>query len=800
MPSAEALNIGFRGLNRILAPALISPGESPDTTDADFYTNLIGTLGARPGRSRVTSYTTYSYLGVGMLAVPTGRFRVSATADGKWHAQGIAWPGLSTPADLADVTGKDATETVRFLQYKERVMGVNGKNRPIECDGAGWTFVGITRPVFTPTVASGGAGTFLHQGGALLPSFSIFTPAQFGTGKAKTGPTRPQAGSGAGPYTYYVTACNSKKLNINGRAIESNPCDPSNEITPSAGLSITVGGIPATHEDPQVDSWNIYRNKSGIYDTDLSDNDQDFFYVGSVTIGTTTFTDNVPDYQLTGADRLSFERNIPPSCEMIALFGDRVFLTGFKPINTGTATKTGAVVDFSGVTLPDGVLGAWFKKDGEATLYRIISVGSATQVTLDRSFSGTLSASGYTIFRRPWEIYISQMEDQEAWGLGDEGERWKIEIPGRHPITAMMPFMGSLLVFTHHNIYQISGMGPNREDIRIMPNPLYRGIGCCGPDALCLAGDTLFFMDPTNGPMMLNGGSPQPVGALLNQDWYENLTSAELAIACMGTDDQYVYVSVPVSGQVMNSKTYRYHIVTQTWWEEKGLLPRQFIREDGASGALNTLYYIQGRWLLNPRSGTLDLVSAALAGTTTGSASAQSVTDSGAAFPTSNGGLEECWLRLYSLTTNLLLWERRIISNTATVLTWSADTTLPGSTENGQGSEIIGARYEIGNVPWRWMTKAFDGKEPFNRKQSQDFLALFHSKSDTAHIWKDDIIDGIVQNKLAFFEAKELCVQMPAGGLGGESNFTLAAIIGSRDSAILRALDVRAQVQEGIVL
>lgn len=880
MPSADAIDIGFRGLNRILASALLSPGESPDTTDADFYNNLIGTLGPRKGRVRVTSYTTYAYLGMGMLAVPWGRFRVFATADGKWHALGIAWPGLSTPTDLSDLTGKDTTETVRFRQYKERVYGTNGKNRVLTCDGSGWTYAGIRKVDFTPTVAIGATATFSHQG-STTAAFGINSPSQFGTGKTKTAtPLRNATGASSGAYTYYVTACNSKKLMVlGGRACESLPSSPSNEIIAQNGKAITVGGIPATHEDTQVDSFNIYRNKAGQYDSDLADEDQDFFYVGSVPLGTTSFSDTVPDYRLTGAFRLHFTTNIPPSCKMAELFGDRMFVAGFDPIRTGTVTQVKTIsnvalttnvatisfaaphgftagqsvviagltnsdlngtytilatpttltftytkvhadiisvadsgtatspsvfVDFSGISMPDGVLGAWFKKDGDSAMYRVTEVVSSTRLKIENvvigssttvGFVGTLAGAGYSVFRKQWEIYFSEQLDVEAWGLEGEAQRNKIEIPGRHAITAMCPFQGSLLVFTHHNIYQISGMGPNRSDVRIMPNPLYRGVGCSGPDALCLVGDTLYFMDPTNGPMMLNGGSPQPVGALLNMDWYDSLTASELAIACMGTDDQYVWVSVPVSGQIQNSKTFRYHIVTQTWWEEKNIVPRVFVREDGASGALNTLYYLQDRWLIDPRSGTVDLVTA-IAGTTTSSANAQSVTDSGAAFPTTSGGLEQCYVRLYNATTNVLLWERRIISNTATAVTWSADTTLPGSTEAGQGSEIVGARYEIGNVSWRWTTKAFDGKEPFNAKQSQEMLALFHLKSDTAHIRKNDILDGVVQNRLHIFEAKELLVQMEVGA----RNFTFAAIIDSRDGAVLRALDVRAQVQEGIVL
>ncbi len=78
---------GFRGLNRVTAPHLLGPGESPDTTDTDHYLDQVGIVGPRRGRFK--RYTAdAAILGYVPLNFTNGRFRIVAMANGVWRAEG----------------------------------------------------------------------------------------------------------------------------------------------------------------------------------------------------------------------------------------------------------------------------------------------------------------------------------------------------------------------------------------------------------------------------------------------------------------------------------------------------------------------------------------------------------------------------------------------------------------------------------------------------------------------------------------------------------------------------------------
>lgn len=497
-----------------------------------------------------------------------------------------------------------------------------------------------------------------------------------------------------GTYRYFIVAANSKKLNAEGRPTEAIPSNISSEISVD-GQAVTINNIPATHEDPQVDTFNIYRNKSGVYDTDVLDEQQDFFYIGQVALGTTTYTDSAADDTLTDAERLRFNQNIPPTCRFGAIFGERMFLAGFDPITAGTAGNTFVILEaerasttavinspfhglkigdtiivtitagptgfaalngtwvITGVTtntitfetttsgtitngsatgtlitplyvyfdapLPDGVVGCWFKKNGETAVYRIVRQLNAYAVRIaalvfgdqivDSGHVGGMLASSYTIYRDPWEVYFSEFQDGEAWGPNGEGARYKLTVPGKQAVTGLKAFAGMLLVFTEHAIYAITGKGPNREDVQLRPDPIYNGLGAVSCDAIVQVDNEIHVLTH-RGVAVLAGTEPQLIGIPLNTDWLDTLNASEKAIAVMGTDDEDVYLSVPVSGQTLNAKTYRYERQTQSWWEERGMCPTLFVRQDGDNGYTDILYFLQGKSYCRPNRGTYDLVSA----------------------------------------------------------------------------------------------------------------------------------------------------------------------------------------------
>lgn len=105
---------GWQGLNRAIAPHLLPPSNSPDTTDAAPSLEAQGLLGPRPGNLMVTN-KSYDILGVVPMNFPWGRYRTIATADGTWSNAATPWPSLSAVNpngwDRADAGNTSASQT-----------------------------------------------------------------------------------------------------------------------------------------------------------------------------------------------------------------------------------------------------------------------------------------------------------------------------------------------------------------------------------------------------------------------------------------------------------------------------------------------------------------------------------------------------------------------------------------------------------------------------------------------------------------------------------------------------------------
>lgn len=527
----------------------------------------------------------------------------------------------------------------------------------------------------------------------------------------------------SGTYYYAVAPANSKRTNAYGRMIEGNPSIVSAVASPS-NQSVTIGAIPSTHTDSQVDRWNIYRTLNGGFDTGLVHEQQDFFYLGKVDIGTTTYTDTTADssgwYLLDdNSNRLRFSQNIPPTCKYMVEYADRLFCAGFDPI-VGTCTvAASATVNTFSVTLPTGVKGAYIRFGGDQERYEIKTwiAGSPPTLTLDRTYEGThTSATPFTIFRNPWEIWFSEENDGDAFGKDGEQRRNMKTLPGERTITGLQKFQGSLIIFTATEIWALYGRGPNRFDIKRMTDPSSTDFGCVSHDTINIVDNTLHFLS-LNGPARITSAgtsiSVDLYGVPLNVDWLDGLTSTELALSCSGSDGRAVWYSVPVTGQTMNSKTFRWEMDDGSWWEELGCNPKRFIRQDGTDGQLSLLFYLQGKSIVRPAYGTLDLAGSSINSATITSATTTTLTSTGA-FGSTNS-LAECYVRFYlgGTPTNqlgTLVATRRILSNTADAITWSSDATLPGSGELpvSGGQPTTYDEFEIGNIPWYWTTRTLE--------------------------------------------------------------------------------------------
>lgn len=560
---------------------------------------------------------------------------------------------------------------VRGASYRSRTYIWNGRNRLQKYDGVGFYNAGIER-----TAASASA-----------PAVALGT-----------------TGVLSGTYYYFLAPVNSRHTNRFGYPVMGAPSAISAAISPAA-QKVTVT-LPGTHSDSQVDKWYIFRNRAGAYDGDLASETQAWFKVGEAAVSATSFSDNVSDDTLDsgGIQQIRFNLNIPPTFRAAVPYGERLFGWGFETIATGTATVNGGdatLIDFAGVTIPDGVIGCWFRTaSGED--YDIVSRPSTTQIKLGRSYVGALSGATFRIFRNPWEIYVSEFGDWEAWGpLGEGyGGRWTLELPGRREPIAGCVLNDTLFIFTWDQIWGIQGKGLNIEAVRMSPAPLFDGLGCVSRDAVAVVNNRVYFLSARGPAMLAAGQEPVLIGEKLGRTWLDDLAPDQLAQAACGSDGRYVWFSVPETGQTENGRTYRYDIETQSWWEERYTHPYVYVYERNTSGIPKCIY-AQGRFLVEPMdSSAVDLaISGTVRGTVT-TGGTLSLTDSTASFLTTGQGLEEAYVHVFRA--GAYVGSRRIASNTGTALTWSA-------TGAGGGSltVAVGDTYEVGAIRWWWKTKDF---------------------------------------------------------------------------------------------
>lgn len=727
---------------------------------------------------------------------------------------------------MADLTGMVTGVDVKFEQVANRLFGWNGRNRMRTYDGVSWTNCGIARYPFVPTVAASGSSVL------------------------------------NGKYRYFVVPVNSKHLNQLGRVSAGLPSFKSAEVIPAL-QQVTVSGIPGSHPDSQVDKWYIYRNKADVYDSDIADDNQEFFFVGEVAMGTTSFVDTVHDDFLAGAEPLRFNQNTPPAFKVGGVYGHRMFGLGFDPITTGTVTKTtktvtnkaltsnivtlttsaahgysvsdwvcvsisdatfdgpayvlstpssttftyarihadvasaavGAgsseVLTFSGVTLPDGLEGCQFQKTDDGTIYTVMGRNSTSVLAVDKLFSGALSGATYTLFRNQYEVYCCDYLDPEAWGPAGEGLRFKFSLPGKDPSTSGVTWDGRYIVFSATNIYAIEGQGPSIEDVRLLPEPLFQGIGAVGPEAVWVQDDELYFCS-LRGPMVLRPGrAPEPIGGKLRTDWLDSLNATEQALICVFGDNNNVYFCYPDSGGTENGGTdghaWRFERDTGTWWPETGLFPRFGRRYDGDSGVQGKCFYASGRELHQPDTGTLDLVSAAYSGTLTSAPSSTSANDSGAAFPTTAGGLENCMVSFFRTTAGVeaLVGRRRISANTATQLSWASS-----GAGGGTLAVATGDRYEIGNIWWKWKSKTFE--QPGHAVKVENLLIGLNAIDSSKTLIKTDYLQGSASGGRVPLVANELIKKFDLGKRCQD----YAVLIESRTGVVVRTITVEAEKAE----
>jgi hypothetical protein len=645
---------------------------------------------------------------------------------------------------MANLTGWLTGKRVRTVEFGQRSYCFNGANRPQCYDGVAWSYAGI------------------ENDPALTPPSPAFT-------QSSTGIT--------GTYRYYVVPVNENKVTPDGQFERGIPVYWG-ETSPT-NKTVTVNGIPATHIDPQVTHFEIYRNRNGYLDTGVADLEQPeaFYYIGHVTIGTTTYNDNTDDTAISSRQRMDFDRLYLPAHRYASVYAHRLFTSVYDDFSSGTVTvnTNTLLIDLTGSTFPDGVLGAWFQKDGEAKKYRIARRTSTTQIKLEEAFVGTLSGANYLISRDNYVIGYTEYLDAEACGRDGEENRYYVEIPEKQRSRGHIVYKGRLLVFTLDRCYWISAIEEDSPDaVAMREDPLWVGVGAVSGDAMCVADGLLYFLS-LRGLCVWDGeGQPKLLDGL-GTNWLDNLAPAQLDFCAVSQDPVTgeIVCSVPGTGQTENSLEYSFDPATMGFWPDRYTHPGLFTKTRDADGK-PILLYTQGEFIVQRSKGTNDLApSGTVTGVLTGSTTL-SATDSTASFVTTGAGLKEAYIHFFNPLTFAYKGSRRIYSNTGTSVTWS-------SSGAGGGSLTLatGDRYHIGPVYWSWKTG--DVCVPAHAQES--LLAFFGVEPDTTdrylHITETrDGTDKAVKQFLANkrFEQVALLQQAAVCAIKIESRETNATV------------------------
>jgi len=693
-------------------------------------------------------------------------------------------------------SGLTTNTRLRGFQRHFRLHMFNGRDRMRVNDGVGFTNAGIdpwvaniktavlTSNVVTITTASvhrlaSNATVSIHTSSnnavysgtyvITVTSTTAFTYARTNDnistadvgGTVRVIPTLAKSGTGpTGTYTYFVAPVNRNKALPASKYVAGNPTPMSGTLT-VANQGIAISGIPTTHPDSQVTHWALYRNKTGNHDSFLEDETLDYWLVDYVAIGTSTYTDRTKGNDLSNI-AISFRNDAPPCFKGGAEFDGKLLGCGYDPITSGTVTVNAntCLLDFTTVTLPDGVAGLKFKADGDDVEYTIAERISTTQVCLETPYVGALSGASYSIYFDPTSVWVSEWDNWEAGGKYGAGLENNLFIGGPgavDPITAIAALTDEVFVFTRNDIYLLYGRGFTSSSMKAKQDPIVRGIGCVGFDAVWREGEKLYFMSDM-GPMAFDGRNIEHIHRKLGTSWLDDLNPAQLAICATGSDGRLVKFAAPLTGETENGRVFTYDLHTGTWWEERYVHPKFYFQDLNSSGD-RALFYAQGKFIVEDGVGTNDGVPSGTVSGTVTTGGTTSFTASAASFYTTGSGLPERYVHVYRA--GALVGRRRIISNTGTALTWSA-------TGSGGGSltVAIGDTFEVAPIDWVWKTRDFTLPAKTSKKTDLYMRWLLQGETTPSNITKTDFIDGVEAGTVQTKQVKRTAEQMPVQKTG----------------------------------
>lgn len=235
---------------------------------------------------------------------------------------------------------------------------------------------------------------------------------------------------------------------------------PVGSVTISASRKIDWSTIGNPSSNTRITHVELYR--TGASGSNL------LYLLTTLTVGTTTYTDNIPNATLvtgtqlvilTGDGRVNAERfDLPPDWRPYVfshqgrLFGVGVvdYNEGHLVLTNGSATVTGVGTNFT-----QGMVGRFVYITGATAPVEVLSVASATSLTLTANYGGSSdSFAEYSI--RPAPAYRNSADysgalEPEAW----DGEN-NIAVPERNDeVTGGFSLGGFPFLVTPRNLYRV---------------------------------------------------------------------------------------------------------------------------------------------------------------------------------------------------------------------------------------------------------------------------------------------------------------------------------------------------------
>jgi hypothetical protein len=367
---------------------------------------------------------------------------------------------------LVNGTGTEGVDYVDAGSRNSGILGGSGSgafwpSRDIEASAVDATTVTFRAKTFGTGGNAYIMGQEVDSGGVYTPN----TPTAFSGGSVGTG-TAPAAGT----YRYFTTWYRDADGAETWRS-------PVATITKTSNVNVTVSALTDS-ADATFDYIRIYRTeKQGV----------EFFLVGTVARGSTSFTDDVDDDTLARSlpwndlTHRAYEAGMPPRGLALALWKGSVWTLGahrHADYVRGTVSVTAGSDDvtFSVKGVTERHVGRTLQIASTSEEYTILSVDEANRTAvIDRGYEGvTNGTASFTIlddidtcaFRRSVPFQYSQWPEDESPGRIDTDD-----IRGG---LALLATRSRLFGFSRTSIAAVTGDGPESWEI----SKVAQGIGC----------------------------------------------------------------------------------------------------------------------------------------------------------------------------------------------------------------------------------------------------------------------------------------------------------------------------------